>query len=175
MQVTGRHHLPTGPVVVASNHLSHVDPPFVGTAIRRPVKFMAAADLQGINRPLDFFLGIYGTIPLPRTGVPLGAMRSALAYLDTGGAVGVFPEGRRVEQWGVDHPYEGAAWLALRAAAPLLPVAVEGTNAVMSLEAKMLKPARVRITILPPIAPHGDRASLTAAWVESMARVLGDG
>lgn len=171
-QVLGREHIPDGPVVIASNHLSHVDPPFVGTAIVRPVRFMAAADLQGVNRPLDFFLDFYGTIPLPRSGIPLGAMKLALRHLETGGAVGVFPEGRRTERWGADRPYEGAAWLALRAAVPLLPVAVAGTPNVMSLEDRMIKPARVSVTILPPLEPVGTRRQLTERWVAAVDSVL---
>ncbi len=172
LTVTGREHIPTGPVVVASNHVSHVDPPFVGTAIRRPMRFMAAADLHGMNRPLDFFLGFYGTIPLPRSGIPLGAMKSALQHLAAGGAVGVFPEGRRAAQWGRDQPYEGAAWLAPRIGAPLLPVAVEGTAAVMGIEAKMLRPAPVKVSILPALNPIGTRAELTDQWVSAMSSVL---
>lgn len=175
LAVTGRQHIPSGAVVVAANHVSHVDPPFVGTAIRRPMKFMAAADLVGLNRPLDFFLGFYGTIPLPRSGVPFEAMKTALAHLRDGGAVGVFPEGRRAERWGADEPYQGAAWLALRVGAPLLPVAVEGTSEVMSLEDRMLRPAPVSVTICPPLRPEGNRDTLTRQWVESIEAVLSPG
>ena len=175
MKVTGRKHIPEGPFVAASNHLSHVDPPFVGTAIRRPMKFMAAADLQGLNRPLDFLLGIYGTIALPRSGVPFTAMKAALHHLSTGGAVGVFPEGRRAAEWGHDVPYEGAAWLALRSGSPLLPVAVQGTPEVMGLEARMIRPAPVTVSILPPLSPRGTRGELTAQWVSTMSSVLGAG
>lgn len=175
LRVDGRENVPAGGVVVAANHVSHVDPPFVGTAIVRPMKFMAAADLQGINRPLDFFLGFYGTIPLPRSGIPFQAMKQAVKHLEAGGAVGVFPEGRRVEQWGVVSPYQGAAWLALRVGVPLLPVAVRGTTDVMSLEAKMIRPARVTVTICPPLHPEGDRRSLTEQWVASIESVLADG
>lgn len=172
LTVQGRHHIPSGSVVIAANHLSHVDPPFVGAAVLRPIRFMAAADLQGLNRPLDFFLGFYGTIPLSRTGVPLRAMRTALLHLDRGGAVGVFPEGRRTVRWGADPPYQGAAWLALRAQVPLLPVAVAGTDQVMALEDRKIRPARVSVTILPPLAPRGTRAELTALWADAIDGVL---
>jgi 1-acyl-sn-glycerol-3-phosphate acyltransferase len=175
MTVTGREHIPEGPFVVAANHLSHVDPPFVGTAIRRPMRFMAAADLQGANRPLDFFLGFYGTIPLPRSGVPFSAMKTALHHLAGGGSVGVFPEGRRAAEWGHDDPYEGAAWLALRSESPLVPVAVQGTPEVMGLEARMIRPSPVTVSILPPLSPQGTRRELTAAWVSTMSSVLGAG
>lgn len=175
LRVEGKENIPHGAVVVAANHVSHVDPPFVGTAFVRPMKFMAAADLQGINRPLDFFLRYYGTIPLPRSGIPFGAMKHAVSHLESGGAVGVFPEGRRVEQWGTQRPYQGAAWLALRAGVPLLPVAVRGTTDVMPLEARMIRPAPVTVTICPQLEPEGDRGSLTKLWVASIDSVIAGG
>ncbi len=172
LEVSGREYLPPGPVVLAANHLSHVDPPFVGAAARRPIKFMAAADLLGLNAGLDAIIPFYGAIPLPRVGVPLTAMKSALAHLAGGGTVGVFPEGRRTAHWGETRPREGGAWLALRAGVPLVPVAVMGTSEVMSLDANFPRPGKVRVAIGQPLEPMGSRRELTVRWAESMDRLI---
>lgn len=172
--IEGRDRLPSGPFVIAANHLSHVDPPFVGLAVEAPVRFMSAADLLGLNRGLDFALPFYGAIPLPRRGVALSAMKTALAHLDEGGRVGVFPEGRRTSHWGETTPLTGAAWLSLRAHVPLVPVAIIGTDRVMSLEANLPRPAKVSVRIGKPLKPMGDRFSLTGRWAEAVEGLLAE-
>lgn len=171
-RVEGHHLLPSGPYVVAANHLSHVDAPFVGMAIGHPVRFMSASDLYGINRFLDWVLPFYGTIPLPRSGVPFGAMKNALGHLRNGGRVCVFPEGRRTSHWGEAVPLMGAAWLALRCHVPIVPLAITGTNRVMSLDANFPRLAKVSLTIGEPLAPTGTRHELTAAWLSSVETML---
>lgn len=175
LEVAGRARLPEGPVIVAANHLSHVDPPFVGAAVRRPVRFLAAADLLGLNAGLDFMIPFFGAIPLPRVGVPKSALQAALAHLERGGTLGVFPEGRRTAYWGETDPKEGGAWLALRAQVPLVPVAVIGTDRVMSLEANVPRPAKVKVAFGDPIMPLGTRAEITARWASSIDQLLGPG
>ncbi len=173
LEVAGRHHLPDGPAVLAANHLSHVDPPFVGVAVGRPVRFMAAADLIGINRGLDTALPFYGVILLPRTGVAFGAMKAALADLSAGRVVGVFPEGRRAAHWGETEPKRGAAWLARRAGVPLVPVAVSGTEAVMSLESRRVRPAPVRVEFGEPLDASDPPDAVTQRWAGAVSAMLG--
>lgn len=172
LDVSGRSHLPPGPAVLAANHLSHVDPPFVGAAAARPIRFAAAADLIGLNPGLDFLIPFYGAIPLPRVGVPASALKEGLRHLAAGGTLGVFPEGRRTAYWGETPPKEGGAWLALRAQVPLVPVAITGTDHVMSLDANFPRPGRVRVEIGEPLAPVGTRAELTARWWDSVDGLL---
>lgn len=172
LEVAGRGNVPDGPVILAANHLSHVDPPFVGAALARPMRFMAAADLLGLNAGLDAAIPFFGAIPLPRSGVPFSAMKEALGHLRSGGTLGVFPEGRRVAYWGETAPKEGGAWLALRAGVPLVPVAVVGSERVMSLEARFPRPARVRVIFGAPLEPVGSRSELTARWWNATDRLL---
>ena len=171
-RIEGRNLLPCGPYVVAANHLSHVDPPFVGMAIGHPVRFLSASDLQGLNRFLDWVLPFYGTIPLPRSGVPLGAMKNALSYLREGGRVCVFPEGRRTAHWGETTPLTGVAWLALRCQVPIVPLAIAGTDRVMGLDSNFPRLAKVSLTIGESLAPTGNRHELTAAWRSSVEAML---
>ena len=114
-RATRRGRVPSGPIVVAINHLSHVDPPIAGLAIRRPTRFLALDELWGNAWILDRLFRVFGAIPLPRTGRrPVAAIRAALRELERGGSVGVFPEGRRVQVWGDAELKRGAAWLSVR-------------------------------------------------------------
>lgn len=131
LEITGREHVPSnGGLVVAANHLSHIDPLLVTVSLDREVRYIAVDELFG--GPLfDSITGFFGAIPTDRDGVPLNALKEAIRHVQGGGAVGLFPEGRRVAYWGESAPKRGAAWLAWMTGAPLLPVAVHGTERVL--------------------------------------------
>ena len=162
------HHasLPPPPFVVAANHYSHLDPPAIGAALDMPVHFIALSDLFGANPILDWLVVGFGAIPTPRGRVPLGALRSALAHLDAGNVVGVFPEATRVSHWGVLEPKRGAGWLASRARVPLVPVAVLGTGRALDLDNR-LRRAPIRIVVGEALPSEGeDATSLTSLWAD---------
>lgn len=122
---------PDGPIVVAANHFSNIDPVVVSMATGRAIRYLAVDELYG-NSPIFDRLTLWlGAIPMSRTRAPLGALRTALAELSAGGTIGVFPEGVRVWRWGEASPKRGAAWLARRIGVPLVPVAIWGTDQVM--------------------------------------------
>lgn len=154
--------LPDPPFVVAANHYSHFDGPLVGAALRRPVRFLVVEDLFGDRRLLDWLVLGSGAISLPRRRIPLTALRTALAALEAGDVVGVFPEGTRVSHWGTLPPKRGAAWLAARAGVPLVPVAVVGTGRAFDLDNRLHR-AAIRIVIGPPIN-DGDPTEMTETW-----------
>jgi 1-acyl-sn-glycerol-3-phosphate acyltransferase len=145
--------LPEGPVVVAANHFAHVDPVIVGITVGRPIRYLALDELFGHSQLFDALALWLGAIPLTRDGVPLSAMRTAVTELEAGGAVGVFPEGRRVATWGEVESKRGGAWLARRTRAPLVPVAISGTDEVMGLEKIRLRRRPVVGTVCEPIVP----------------------
>ncbi len=172
LDIIGSENLPDGPYVAGINHASHVDAAFASMALRKPIRFMAAADLIGINKGLDFVLPFYGAILLPRSSVPLGAMRIGLAHLAGGGRLGVFPEGRRSEGWRASGFKRGAAWLAIRAGVPLVPVALSGTDRVMGLEERSVRRGKVEVRIGTPLIGQRDSYALTDAWGTAMDRLL---
>ena len=175
LNTSGRDALPVGPFVAAVNHLSHVDAVFTAVAIRQPIRFMAAADLIGMNRGMDFLLPYYGSILVPRSGVALGAVKDSLAHLASGGRLAVFPEGRRSGGWRHTDFKHGAAWLAIRAGVPLVPVALSGTDRVMGLEDRKVRRAHVDVRIGNPILPNSDPIQLTALWAIEMDALLAAG
>ncbi len=156
--------LPDSPFVLAANHYSHFDPPVVGAVVGRPVHFLALEDIFGVSRLLDWLIEGYGSIPVPRDRSPVGAVRAALAALELGEPVGVFPESTRVSHWGTLPPKNGAAWLAIRAKVPLIPVAVVGTGHTFGLENR-LRRAPIRVIVGEQLPTDGAVVGeLTRRW-----------
>ena len=155
LELTGKRHVPkSGSVVVAANHFSHLDVPLIGLNLDRYLRFLAVDELYGKNPLFDATMNFFGAIPLDRDGYPVSALRTAVAHLQAGHAVGVFPEGRRVESWGVDPPKQGAAWLAWMSGAPVLPVTIYGTQDSMAPEARSFARTAVRIWVDEPMWWH---------------------
>lgn len=124
----GLEHVPKdGPLVVASNHGSHLDPPLLGHALGRPVAFMAKAELFAIPL-LGAVIRACGAYPVRRGASDREAIRTATAKLEEGWATGVFLDGTRQANGRVNKPLPGAALLAARSGAPLLPVAIVNSH-----------------------------------------------
>ncbi|MEO6821192.1 MAG: lysophospholipid acyltransferase family protein [Candidatus Nanopelagicales bacterium] len=131
-----------GPVIVASNHLSFVDSVVIPIAAPRPVGFLAkAAYFQGTGVSGAFnrwWHTSIGSIPVER-GSHRGAQESleaALAVLREGGAFGIYPEGTRSRDGRLYRGRTGVAWLALTSGAPVVPVALAGTQEIQPVGVK---------------------------------------
>ncbi len=166
---------PKPPFVIAANHFSFLDPPMIGAAFNGRVRFLALADLFGPYRLLDLALNTFEVIPVRRGSRSLGAVREALNHLRHGGVIAVFPEGTRARRFG-DLPFaRGAAWLAVQANVPLVPVAISGTEVVLGIDNR-LRRGRISIEVGPAMHPQGsgrpevDR--LTGQWVDWVRAAL---
>ncbi|MCS7173864.1 MAG: 1-acyl-sn-glycerol-3-phosphate acyltransferase [Armatimonadetes bacterium] len=150
MRVTGREHEPlTGPLLVVANHWSALDPPVLGCALRRPVHFMAKEELFRIPL-LRTWMGAVGTFPVRRGEPDRAAIRTALELIRRGEVVAIFPEGTRNPRGYLLPAEPGAAFLALRAGVPLLPVGIVGTLEAMPKGAWIPRPRRIEVRIGPP-------------------------
>jgi 1-acyl-sn-glycerol-3-phosphate acyltransferase len=149
IRVEGSEHLPAGgPVILASNHRSNVDPVLLAAAVRRPVAFMAKAEL--FVGPLGWILRWIGQFPVQRGGIDREALRRTSAVLARGGVLGLFPEGTRGDgSFASVHP--GLAYILLRERCPVLPVAIFGTERVRRRFGWLPFASPVRIVIGPPI------------------------
>ena len=145
---------PEPPFIIAANHLSFLDPPLVGSAWGRRVRFITLADLFGNYPVLDFTLTSFEAIRVRRGTVPLAAIRQSLAHLADGGVVCLFPEGTRAPKWGEVPLLPGAAWLAVRAGVPIVAVAAIGTDQVLGIDNKLHR-GQVRIKVGPTLYPEG--------------------
>lgn len=139
----------TGAFVLAANHVSYLDPPALGVACPRPVHFMAKAELFRIP-VLGIFLPQVGAFPVHRGAADRQAIRHALAVLEQGGVVGVFPEGTRSRTGHLLAPQGGAALLALKAGVPIVPAGIWGTERV-SGPLNLPRPVRIGVRFGDPI------------------------
>jgi 1-acyl-sn-glycerol-3-phosphate acyltransferase len=130
-RIYGAEELPiSGSLIVVSNHASYFDPPILGACVRRPVAFMAKEELFKIPI-LKQGIELYGAYPVKRNATDLSAIRAAVKILDKGRAVGIFLEGTRTPDGRIIDPKLGAAAIAAKTKAPLLPVSLWGTDKIL--------------------------------------------
>jgi 1-acyl-sn-glycerol-3-phosphate acyltransferase len=128
---TGREHIPArGPVILAANHRSFLDPFVIAVMARRPIYFVAKKEIFLIHPLVSWLLSGLGAFPIDRGGSDQQAMSTARAILDRGDAVLMFAEGTRIRPGSLGRPKRGVGRLALETGAPVVPVAVHGTEAV---------------------------------------------
>jgi glycerol-3-phosphate dehydrogenase (NAD(P)+) len=149
MQRVGTEHLPRrGPLLLASNHRSFLDPFVIGTLVRRPVYYMAKRELFE-HRLLAWLLSGLGAFPVDRGAGDEDAMATARAILARGDCVVLFPEGTRVRPGPLGKPRRGVGRLALATGAPVAPVALIGTEDVR--RGWRIRPRKVRVRVGPPL------------------------
>ena len=136
----------SGPIVVVSNHASDFDPPIVSNCVRRPVAFMAKEELFRVPILKDA-IRLYGAYPVRRGSVDRSALKAALSYLKEGWATGVFLQGTRTPNARITDPKLGAALLAAKTKAPLLPVSLWGTQDIVKKGSLVPKPVPVTVRI----------------------------
>lgn len=124
---TGREHIPDGKVILAANHRSFLDPFIIGTCVRRPIYFVAKQELFK-NRFFGWFLNCMGAFPIRRGESDAESLATALALLERGEAVVIFPEGTRQRSGPLRRPRRGVGRLALESGAPVVPIAIKGTE-----------------------------------------------
>ena len=154
----GNGHVPMdGPLVVVANHGSHLDPPLLGHALGRPVAFMAKAELFSIPL-LGRLIRACGAYPVKRGASDREAIRTATARLQEGWAIGVFLDGTRQENGRVNQPMPGAALLAARSGAALLPVAILNSHRALGVGRSRPRLVKLEMRIgIPVPAPNSRR------------------
>lgn len=117
---------PDGPLIVAANHVSYFDPPALGVALPRPLHFMAKEELFRIPILGSLIRWLYA-YPIDRKRGDVAAIKRSVEVLQSGAAIGIFPEGTRNKN-GTVRPQWGVALLHDRSAAPVLPAWIDGTD-----------------------------------------------
>jgi 1-acyl-sn-glycerol-3-phosphate acyltransferase len=152
-RIYGAEHVPhQGPLVVVSNHASDFDPPIVSCCVRRPVAYMAKEELFRVP-VLKQAIRLYGAYPVKRGSADRSAIREAMASLDQGWAAGIFLQGTRTVDGRIPSPKLGAALIAAKVQAPLLPVSLWGTQAIIRKGSAIPRPVPLTIRIGRPILP----------------------
>src|SRR3989440_6458725 len=139
----GREHIPrSGPLILASNHRSFLDPFLVGICVRRPVYFVAKQELFA-KRWQAWLLNALGAFPVRRGESDQEMMRTARQIVERGDPVVMFPEGTRIREGSVGKPRRGVGRLALETGAPVVPIAIAGTE--HARRGWRIRPVKVRL------------------------------
>jgi 1-acyl-sn-glycerol-3-phosphate acyltransferase len=168
-----------GPVVFAANHHSHVDTPTLLTSIpdrwRKKLVVGAAADYFFGTRVTSALSAlVIGAIPIERTKVGRKSADLARGLIDDGWSLLIFPEGgRSPDGWG--QPFRGgAAFIALRAGVPVVPVHLDGTGRVLR-KGGSLHRSQITVTFGDPLRPlDGEDARKYAVRIEAAVAALAD-
>ena len=173
--VEGAEHLARpGGYILASNHLSAWDPPFILsiTPPRPKLTVLAAAKWQKVA-PLRLIFDAMDAIYLRQGDADRGALKAALALLKAGGTIGMSPEGTRSRTGALIRARSGVAWLALRANTPVVPVAIWGVEKI-NRELRRLRRAQVHARVGPAIsfAPDLSAEAATEQLMRAIAALL---
>jgi glycerol-3-phosphate dehydrogenase (NAD(P)+) len=144
----GTAHIPEGGVILASNHRSFLDPFAIGCCLGRPIYFVAKQELFK-NPLLGWILNCLGAFPIKRGASDEESMDTALALLERGQAVVIFPEGTRIRTGSLGSAMRGVGRLALQSAKPVVPIAV--TNSERARRGWRIRPVRVHLRCGPPL------------------------
>jgi len=142
-----------GPYLLAANHSSHLDPPFVGTHIREHISFFARKTLW---KPgfASWWLDTVGSIPVDRDGgSDVKAMKRVWGVFKSGGVVILFPEGTRSLDGELQPPKPGIGMLACRARVPVVPARLFGTFEAFGRDGRIRFGTPVSIVYGKPMAP----------------------
>jgi 1-acyl-sn-glycerol-3-phosphate acyltransferase len=168
LEIEGLEHVPDkGPYLLVSNHLHWLDPPLFAVACpHRPYVF--AAEKWETHWLLGPFLRSFDTIFVNRGEVDRKALRKALAILEGGGILGLAPEGTRSKTGAMQRGRSGAAYMAYRTRAELLPVVATGQEKLFP-SLWRLRRAKVRVVFGTPFEPPPVEGRATAAQVHAFA------
>jgi 1-acyl-sn-glycerol-3-phosphate acyltransferase len=148
--VVGRKNIPAGgKVLVVSNHMSHLDPPVASVAIPRHMHYFAKKELFE-NKWFAKLIRALNAHPVARGEGDIRAIRDSIAIINAGHPLLVFPQGHRCGEW--EKAGNGAALLAKKSGALVLPLCIRGTDKAFPPKAKMLKFfTKIRVSIGEPL------------------------
>ncbi|GAA3097749.1 lysophospholipid acyltransferase family protein [Streptosporangium carneum] len=175
--VIGAEHVPgSGPAIMASNHLSVLDSTFLPLVLPRQVRFVAKAEYFTGNPVTATWMRATGQIPIDRQS-PTAAqdmLDAAAQVLKDGELFGIYPEGTRSPDGRLYRGKIGVAWLALATGAPVIPVAMRGTDKVLPIGSSVPRLGRVGVRIGKPVTftgSHTDARDRRRVTDEIMAAI----
>lgn len=170
----GAEHIPlTGPIIYVSNHQSHYDPPIVGVLVTdRPFSGMARSTLFK-SKALAWIMRGIGAIELEQGKGDSGAMKAALAELEAGRHVLIFPEGTRTQDGAIGEFQRGVMLLIKRSNATVVPVALEGAYDIWPIGASRPKlSGRIGVKAAPAISAKELMSQGPDAGLERLKRQI---
>lgn len=167
LRVEGRENVPKkGFLIIASNHVSAIDPFLVIHATRRHTAYMAKVEL--FEKPIArFFLDLLGAFAVNREKVATSTIKTAIGLKNTNWCLGIFPQGTRERDGNMDNINKGFASFAKTLKCNILPVAIVG---VTKSERKLFR-SHMRIKIGKPIPYNTDVDKTIETWTNKIAEL----
>lgn len=134
----------TGPVILASNHASYIDPPLVGAGVPRQINFLARDSIFKVPL-LASILRSWEVVPVDRDGGTGRGLKAILDRLEKGGAIILFPEGTRSRHGELNPARSGLGLTVIKSNAPVIPVRVFGTYAAYGTHKVLPRPRRLMV------------------------------
>ena len=157
-EVLGLENVPeSGAAILASNHLSLLDSVYLPLMLNRPITFAAKSEYFTGTRPVERIAGAYlratKQLSVDRTGTRAAQemLEAALGLLRQGVLFGIYPEGTRSPDGRLYRGRTGIGWLALHSGAPVIPVAMVGTDKLLPPGHKVPRPGRIQVRIGKPL------------------------
>ncbi|MEY3493768.1 MAG: hypothetical protein RL413_1186 [Actinomycetota bacterium] len=151
MTIEGRENIPTsGAFVLAPVHRSYIDTPIASGCTRRRLRFMGK-DSMWKKQPFRWTLSALGAFPVSRGSADREAIVRCIQVLESGEPLVLFPEGERKAGPVVQPLFDGAAYVACKAGASIVPVGIGGSERVMGKGAKFIWPRKVHVIIGEPL------------------------
>ncbi len=140
----------TGPVIIAANHGSYLDPPLIGSGVPRPINYLARESL--FRSPVfGWYLRQLNCVPVDRDGAGAAGLKGILDRLHDGGVVILFPEGTRSADGNFQPARAGIGLTVIKSEAPVVPVRVFGTFEAWHRHQKLPHPHRVIVKYGVPV------------------------
>ncbi|MEK6683360.1 MAG: lysophospholipid acyltransferase family protein [Nitrospirota bacterium] len=151
LRVIGAEHIPkTGPVLIAPNHVSYLDIPFLGAMVDRPLHFMGKAGLFR-GRWVGWLYRALHSFPIERGPRSRIGLMEAVNRLKEGHCVAIYPEGGRSLSGRLQKPMPGIGMIVALSGAKVIPAYVAGTDKILPVGARMIRIHPVRVYIGEPI------------------------
>jgi 1-acyl-sn-glycerol-3-phosphate acyltransferase len=147
MTIEGRENVPkTGAFIISPVHRSNLDTPIAGCAMTRRARYLAKDSMWDI-RPLGWLVSALGGFPVARGTADREALKRCIEVLKTGEPLVLFPEGTRRAGPVIEALFDGAAFVASKSGAPILPIGIGGSERIMPRGAKFIYPRKVHVII----------------------------
>ncbi len=155
----GLEHIPsTGAFILAPVHRSFIDFGLVAAVSRRRIRYMGKDSLWKVSW-FGSFISALGAFPVRRGAADREALRRCLEIIRSGEPLVLFPEGTRRSGPAVHDLYEGAAYVAIRAGVPIVPVGIGGSERALEKGKRLPRPVKVHVVVGAPLVPPPPKAS----------------
>lgn len=154
--ILGKENIPRdGAFLLAPIHRSNIDTPLAAAVTRRRLRFMGKDSLWKM-KPIGWILSALGAFPVTRGSADREALKRCITVLESGEPLVLFPEGTRQSGPEVMPLFDGAAYVAVKAGVPIIPVGIGGSEGVMPKGSKMIYPRKCVVIVGQPIVAQRD-------------------